>query len=65
MQTQGENSAGIIRSQPVTHKQAVERLTAFLQQEQGKRESLDSVVYIKEHLIEQLTRIRSSLAEHK
>ena len=64
MQT-AKNGKNVISSKPVTNTEAIHLLSKFLNKEEDRRQSLDSVVYLKENIIEQLKRVRDSLKKEE
>ena len=58
-----QNVKGVLSTKSISQQETVQLLTKFLNKEQARRESLDSVVYLKENITELLTRVRDSLVE--
>lgn len=58
-----KNGKDVISTRKVSNTEAIRLLSKFLNKEEARRQSLDSVVYLKENIIEQLTRVRDSLVK--
>ena len=58
---QTNHDSKVVHTQKISEKEVIHKLTKFLNKEQQKRDSLDSIVYLKEHIIDQITRIRDNL----
>lgn len=58
---QSVEDSKVVKTQKISQKEAIESLSKFLNKEEKKRESLDSIVYLKEHIIDQISRIRDNL----
>lgn len=55
------NNNNLVQSKKVCESEAIESLNKFLNKEEKKRVELDSIVYLKEHIIDHITRIRNNL----
>ena len=54
----------VVASRKVTDQETAQILSKFLAKEKSKRDSLDTIVYVREHIIEQITRIRDNLSQN-
>jgi len=58
-----QNGKNVISVKTVSQSEAIGHLNKFLDKEAARHKSLDSVVYLKKNIIEQIERIRDSLQQ--